>query len=253
MLTQDGHLTELTVDRFLVDELSGDALSSVQEHLDGCEICRVWIEDIRTFDAQAAERLRPPSVPQAKVLAFPMKRIITNVAVLAAAAALIFIVSRPGEEVPSPGRDIVTIKGSPLSWQVHIHDGKEARLAAPGTIVHPGERFGFKVKTKTDGYLAVLGVDQDGESYVAYPADDSGQAGTWQKSEKPAVLDGAMEFDVKSGHERLVAIFCSQPFKLDALSKKLTPPTGTKERMGLLVKGCSQREMVLVKTPRSGP
>ncbi len=64
LMTQDGHLTELTVDRHLVDEFAQDERALVDAHLGACQSCREWLAEIRAFDEQTASTLRPQSSSQ---------------------------------------------------------------------------------------------------------------------------------------------------------------------------------------------
>ncbi len=259
-LTQAGHLTELTVDRHLDGELQGPALESVERHLEGCEACRQLLEEVRawgaTLDVRPPTTLKteeepPPSEPEqrgAVVLQFPSS-FTRGVSVgLALAAAALFMVLLPRtSDAPVPGvsgppSDVYRLRGPTLDWEVRVHDGQRDRRVEPGDVVHPGERVGFRVHAKVDGFLAILGADDTGEAYVAYPTDESRRAVPWAGSKGFRDVDAAMRFDAKPGKERLLALLCTKPVELTPVLKEL--PRG-----GALPLGCAKEEITLHKVP----
>jgi hypothetical protein len=263
LLTHAGHLSDLTADRFIHDEFDGDEARELDRHLLDCADCRNLIEEMRAFDAQLVGKFGPPGIetkeatptPPAKVLSFPTRRAIGSVMAIAAAAALVFFVVQPqdGGVIPTPDR--VLIKGNPLTWEVQVEDGDTVKPVEPGATVHPGNRVGFKVRTRNDGYLAIIGIDDDGASYTAYPQGGKTEAAAWSKSEALVPLEAAMRFDAGQSRERLVAVFCLDPFALKPVIGALeqAKPFSGSGPMRILKTGCAQRDILLIKQPKTAP
>lgn len=251
LLTRTGHLTDLTVDRYLDEDLADVERASVEAHLEACDPCVELVAEVRAFgDAmnvtipqlEAAPR---PAEP-ARVLPFRRSGFTVGVsAAFALAAATLVAVALPtierGGGLLPP--DTITLKGPAFAWEVHVHDGQRSRVVEPGERVKAGHRVGFRVQSKRPGHLAIFGADDHGETYVAFPQDDRGRAARWPASETLVDVDAAMAFDANPGRERLVVVFCSEPFELAPTLAMLrdgeAPPDAR----------CTTKDLVLHKGP----
>ncbi len=262
LLTRDGRLSELAIDRYLLDDLSPVEKVSVDAHLanDPSEAARVTA--VRAFDSEVT--LAPPSAAPAPVIDLAARRRrrrsswAVGGALLAAAAAVTFFVARgPAVTVPVSGPgDGVRFKGAALELEVFAHDGADARAVSSGEVVYGGERFGFRVTAKEGGYLVIAGADGAGEAYLCYPQKNQDNA-AWIEGGEPHVLKEAMRFDMLPGHERLVSVVCDEPFAFDAVKQALTEAAsglGADQPLPLLLvgSGCRQAEVVLDKRVRGG-
>jgi hypothetical protein len=228
LFTRDGHLTELTVNRVVSGELSGDESAQVDEHVAGCEPCAARIEAVRAFDASFS--IAPPpglgedddgsdevvSLAEEREKRRPTGLIVFG-AVAAAAAAVLIALNIGGGPEPArvqPGDGIRT-KGSSVAMTVFAKsdDGKVRQLGN-GDVVHPGDRLGFEVKSTEDGYLLLAGVDSAGQVYPVYPQTD-GRAEKVEGTAEKRALEAAIRLDDVGTSERLVAMRCPEGFAFD--------------------------------------
>ena len=267
VLARDGHLSELSINRYLYDPvLDTDLRDAFAEHLQSCAVCRERLKAVQDFDASL--ELRPPTeaaqisaVSGVSVARLEPRRPRradkawwgAGVA-LAAAAALALVMGSGPETVSGSELDTTRLKGSKLDFEVYVHDGTTSRLVDGGDKVHPGDRVAFRVATRQDGYLLVMGLDQAGSVYVCYPQQNEGMAAAFSASEKAMKLEQAMQFDTQLGRELLVAVWCPDPFHIDDVQRGLHTELSRSHGDGLpLVRaGCVQRELSLVKTPIRG-
>ena len=246
-LTRGGHLSDLTVDRFLYEPDAPETFrAAVEDHLQDCAQCSEEVDAIRRVDATV--QLAPPR-PLAPVIDLSARRrrwAVAGASVLALAAAAVLML-RPG---PLSGPDLFRAKGPQFAFEVHVDEGSASRQVVSLDVVHPGDRFGFRVQAKTAGYLLVAGVDHKGETYICYPQDGPAPA-PLSPSPTPTQLDAAMRFDTVLGEERLIALFCPEPFDaVDALARMRVAIDGVPaaQALPLVGDGCTQREVILEKT-----
>ena len=154
--------------------------------------------------------------------------------------------------------DRTTIKGGTLTFQVHLaaKPGEtETRMVTTGDKVHAGDRAGFRVQAKHDGWLLVLGKDDQGAPYVAYP-QATGKPAKQVATDGLVTLPEAIEFDDVLGNERLVAFFCPEPFTSEAASQALAEDALSNAALSNAAAvagfqdGCTLRDVKLVKQPR---
>lgn len=244
LLTQGGHLTDLTVDRYLDVDLSDDERAAVEGHLEACDPCVELVEEVRRWGDGlnvTIPQFSAPSSP-AKVLPFRPRSFSTGVgAALAIAAATLVVVALPSAPSPELPPDTFTLKGPAVAWELHVHDGQASRVVEPGDEVEPNHRVGFRVQSRRAGYLAIFGADDHGESYVAFPQDDSGRAAAWGASDVMLDVPAAIAFDAKPGREWLKVVFCAEPFALSEMQPTL-PTVRVPD-----VEGCTTKVRVLRK------
>ncbi len=173
-----------------------------------------------------------------------------------AAAAVLLIALGPfaGSEQPASEPDGVRTKGPSFELEVYVRDGASTRLIDSRDTIHPGDEVGFRVRAARRGYLGIIGVDQRGSSYVAFPAGAIPDAVAIEVSESLATLDAAIGFDAVLGHERLVALMCDESFPVADAEARLAasaPGLGATAGLPQLLEGCTQRELILFKTAES--
>ena len=93
LFTQDGHLSDLTLERIFAGEALPD---EVHAHLESCEICRERLEAIAQHEAS----YRPVGLHSGS--SRPSRRSLYGTILAAAAAALIFVAIQ--EQQPAEGR-----------------------------------------------------------------------------------------------------------------------------------------------------
>lgn len=237
VLDRAGHLSELALDRLRFDPtVAPDEKAEADAHLATCAACRDAMAMLASEDASFAV------APRVRVSAL-RPRISTGwigagVSALALAAVVLLAVRvRPRDD-----GDVMRLRGSPIDFEVFVHDGSDSRAVLSGDTVHPGERVGFRVRARDPGYLLVLGHDDTGNRYLCYPEGVIGDAiaVAFQESPEPRVLPTAMRFDDILGSEHITAIFCPAPFTAYDVGPDMQPA------------GCISHEVSLVKQQR-GP
>ncbi|MFN3197180.1 MAG: hypothetical protein ACE366_02010 [Bradymonadia bacterium] len=267
LLTWDGHLTDLTIERVLCADLNAQEQAVVRTHVQRCDDCAADLQAIAEDEglsdaslvsllgeadtASTAKASAPPATTQGKILAFPT--VVLSSLALAAAAALVLWITPGGQ--PTTGQPIdpslsdhIVLKGTDFEWEVHIHDGSSAQRARHNQHVRPGDRVGFKVLSRKGGHLAILGVDASGATYVGYP---QGKARSAPLSAAKALSDlpDALRFDSAGDHERLVALLCPAPFSLEEAQRRLgeRAHTTSDAPTPLIWRQCDQKELRLRK------
>ena len=248
LLDRSGHLLELTLDRYRFDPPEPALHTAVTAHLATCEPCRAALDALVLGDAQVS--LAPPARSSVVIAmaardfsATRRKTAWLGGGVVLALAALVLFATRPWQ----PADDVITLKGSPIDFEIHVHDGERSRPVLSGDVVHPGERMGFRVHLRRAGYLAIFGRDDQGASYPCYPLAEGApvaanlEAVALARSDAPLTLPVAMRFDDILGDEHITAVFCEGPFALGT-----APITMAAE---LAQRGCQVREVMLHKVP----
>ena len=140
---------------------------------------------------------------------------------------------------PQSTEDEFRIKGSGINLLVFRDDnGTSARLRG-GASIHPGDRLGFQVRNRDDGYLLVMGIDGSGEPYLCYPQSEGGSAMPTLASPSATTLPEAIEVDDVLGEDHLIAVICDEPFHFDDIAGAIQ----TDE----LPHGCAVDEVLLQK------
>ena len=151
-----------------------------------------------------------------------------------AMAAIAFFATRaddlPGGLGVDPDSDPhgIRAKGGRFDFEVWREDGGHAIQVHSGDRVHPGDRFGFRVHARADGWLLIAGIDAANQLYPCYPEPLSNaptasvEAVAFTRTEVPRALELGMRFDDLLGEERLLGIFCDAPLGLAALRKTIT-------------------------------
>ena len=207
LFTRAGHLNDLSIDRFVDGEAAVQA--PIKDHLGDCTACRQRVDEARAFDLTMI--ILP--MRQSKRRWWPA----TTAIAAAAAGLLIVILSTGTDDAPAPAAGLRS-KGPGFRVDVFAHDGNRDRRVTSGGRVRAGERLGFRVKTRTAGYLLIVGHDQRGNSYICYPQRTGGTAAHITPTAQPRPLEQAIRFDDIPGRESIYAVFCPTSFTLDDIT-----------------------------------
>ncbi len=259
-LGRNGHFTDLTIDQWLMNEPRS---VEVTQHFETCEGCRLAVEKIGRevivippFTGKAGSVVEEVSNKEERGSRYTKIRI--AMVGLASVLGVLLItqmysktphtgspLDRPAEIID--GSDGVRIKGASFSSLLYAKNAEDVRPLNNGSIVHPGERIGFRIENKKKGYLAIMGIDETGESYVCFP----------QRSESAQLIDAgeertlseAIRLDSKLGQERIISVFCETPFSLDELREKVEHESkrNSEDMFPTLLPNCEQREVSLEK------
>ncbi len=245
LLTRDGHLTELSLERYLAGEVVSD---EIQAHIDVCDVCAQRLESMRKDAASFIGR--PPSPPQRSLA--PVYG-----ALLAAAAAVAIYVAIPqgdgsGNE-REPGTSWVEpaeyfrVKGS-LNVEFFLNRSEVVTKAKDDDAVYAGDRVGFRVSTPTAGHLMIAGIDGKGEAYLCYPQDNGGRSKAFGPTKSLTTLDQAIVLDEILGREDLVAVFCEDAIEFQQVAGALKGlRSGQSVDKILESQRCRQRTIRLMK------
>jgi hypothetical protein len=170
-------------------------------------------------DGPPVAQKRPPlAVRYAPVLA------------LAAAALLALWTGRGGPAGDTRGKGAVA-----LDW--YVRRGTQVLPSDAVPAARSGDVLRFVVTSPERPFVAVYAATDDGLS-VYFPP--SAEAARLPDGAREVPLDGAVELDDASGDERLVAVFCAEPFLVQALM-------GAVANDALLPDGCLRAERALHK------
>ena len=263
LFRRDGGLTELTLDRYRLGDLTEDERQAVARRLDEQPEVRAVLQAMDEFDS--AHELRPPAAlvaaiaagearppKDAKVLQFRRRmRVGAPVALgLLAAAAAVSLVAPTNELSPGPAvvsGDDFRVKGAGFGVELHAHDGAESRRLAPGASVRPGERLGFRVEGGSGGHLLIAGIDAKHDPYLCYPQDTGGASALAPEGKEAQVLNAAVRLDDAPGVETVVAVLCDAPFAYGEIAAAMRQALVAGGELPTLKSGCVQRVIPLTK------
>ncbi|MEZ4241375.1 MAG: DUF4384 domain-containing protein [Myxococcota bacterium] len=219
----DGHLHDLALE----DVLDGAGSADAQAHVAACATCRDRLAAARHYGMVALPPLTAGR-PANNTRYYLAAALLCAVALLVAAPLL----------RGAPG-DGIRLRGAGVQLRVYVDEGDTSRRLRAGDPIRAGDRLGFTVQHRLPGYLMVVGVDARDEAYLCYPQGGDGHAATAPAAPQPVDLPQAVRVDGTPGPERLVAVWCAQPFDFDdavAAARASSDPTG-----------CVRSEVTVVK------
>jgi hypothetical protein len=211
--TRDGHLHDLALHQVVTDALPIEG--EVAAHLAGCPPCQ---DRLAAAQAAAAEPLPPlrlaavAPVPAARPAANRLPTWAVGLASLAAALLLSWTLW-PAPPIDAEPAEVMRPRGAALSLEVYKQEGETARRLGDGDTVQAGDRLGFRVRHAEGGHLLVLGRDQAGQIYPAWPAGPAPDAAVVGPAAEAVTLDVAVQIDAQPGEERLTALLCAGPLR----------------------------------------
>lgn len=224
LCTRNGDLSELTLFRYLNDELDGEALGLVEQRLAESTSDMARLDELRTFAEGVS--LTPPARPSAEGgevvdggWSRPTK-IVAAIVAVAAVFALAFAGSRlldgagGADEGPiarvEPDADTIRTKGSVFDLRVQV-ERDSTQWLDDEDVVAPGETVQFVAYPRQEGYLLVVGIDASGAVYPCHP-NGGGSAVEVEPVARELLLEGGLTFDEVLGTEHIIGLFCPQPF-----------------------------------------
>jgi hypothetical protein len=218
-----GCLSDLTIDRLIVDELDGPTRAATLVHADTCTWCSARIAELRAEHQRFADQPLPIFLGRSRRVWLGAS------AGLAAAAALALVVmTSPAEPEPEPElapastTDVVRSKGSGqpgLGLRLE-RDGRLETLL-PGESIVPGARVQPTYTAAEGGWLAVFGVDGAGRVQRHYPDDAQASTGAFHPPGRDEPLPFSLTFDATPGPERVIAVHCPHAIDIAAVERRL--------------------------------
>lgn len=213
--------TDLELERLLANDLPAARASEIEATATLADRARLdelraesqaFLEQVDVAaEVRAIGRRMEQVTPAPRGLARWWKWVASGGALVAATAAIVFVVTRPGPDRPRSSDDDLQVKGDEITLIVHT---PQRRLAS-GDTVRPGDRLRFEISAAEPGYLAVIGIDGTGAPTVYYPERGTGPAAIEVRGSQ--LLPGAIELDATPGDETFHAVFARRPFTLEAV------------------------------------
>ncbi len=227
LFTRDSHLQDLALERLVIEDLTAGEVARVRDHLADCPAC---IERMKAIQSELASPLpelvhagaRAPARGELGRFFADLRRYGwfaggLGAALVVAGVALVIALPKNVDPRGTEFRD----RGAALSFEVYRQDDGGAVRVRDGDGVRPGDRLGFRVASREDGHLVVLGVDSALNVYPCFPLDAAGGPAAWTASPQPVQLGTAIQLDATPGQERLVALLCERPVGFEQLSTQL--------------------------------
>lgn len=261
--------SDLHLDRLIADELSPEQAARAREHLGACPACEEHVRAAR-FDAMPQvdaaallSRIRaragePRSLfnTSTRSLAGRLTAALhrwarpsgfLTLAGVAGVVAVLIVGSHPPTGTPAHPAGFRDKGGPTLRVHRMVGDGSEEVLS--GARLAAGERLRFIVDLPRDGYTTIVGVEERGGLYRAWPTGTKATA-EWQKAGRGQVLPGAVALDDAPGKETLYLVLCAA-----APASPPPPPCQSRgpDQPPRCQDGCQLTPFVLNKASPKGP
>ena len=232
-MTPTDHLSALKLEQLALGELTPGEARAAREHLAGCARCAT--AESERAAAELALFAHPVDPAVQRIHAAVGGRVPPEVERLftgrierpwwqrgawlgaflgATAAAMVVMVTRRQATQPAPlDGDVVRVKGG-LGLTVYRERGGEVTTLLPGDTATEGDQLKFGLRAPAAGFVAVLGREASGATYVALPASGESIAVRPTDTELP----GAARLDGSVGDELLVVLWCPEGFQGAALA-----------------------------------
>jgi hypothetical protein len=213
------HLSEWTLRRLHVGELSGSEALPARAHVSGCRECR---EVMRDF-AEAQARFEA-EVPFERFAAGVERKASTRPVVsarprlkglLVAVAATVLLAVGVQPLLSAPPSPTSRLKGSGASAELRIgSEGTGQRAVTPGILeaLAPGERVRLGYTPGPHRYVLAVSVDEAGEVSPLYP--ESGTSLPVEAGAGTHWLPDSLVF-TGAGHERVVVVLSEAPLEVE--------------------------------------
>jgi len=221
------HVSELTLEQSFAEELDAAEATRVQAHLAQCEVCRARSDSLQreheaflaaapSFEAHAqlvSGLTKPPPSASAHTARASRRKplaLVSGFVALAAGVLLIYSKQLP----PQPN---IRSKGGDVQIGFFIkHAGRVSR-GTHDALVHAGDVLRFTYSSPRDTYLAFFGGDEQ-QSTAYFPT--RGEAAR-VRAGKEVPLDFGVELDASGSTETVYALFCSEPFAVEAARERI--------------------------------
>jgi hypothetical protein len=238
-------LSNLALDRLLVEELEDHGRAAAMSHVSGCRRCSARLRELGAERDRFAAEARPLALPPG--LAAPRRPLsgralfAGGAVALGAAVVILLFVGRGGDAIDEQSIDATRVKGR-VRLGLYIKRGDVVIEGRSGDVVHPGDALRFAYTSTSARYLIILGRDGAGRVSVYFPEHD--RAAPIPAGED-ALLPGSMVLDDVRGREEIVALDCDEPVAAAAAVEGLRAARGSPARIA----GCAVERIILDKRP----
>ncbi len=238
-------LSNLVLDRLLIEELKDDGRAAAMSHVSGCSRCSERLRELRSERDRFAAEARPLALPRS--LRAPRRQpsgralFAGGAVALGAAVAILLFVRRGRDELDPHAIDATQVKGG-LRLGLYIKRADSVIEGRSGDVVHPGDAIRFAYTSTSAGYLMILGRDGAGRVSVYFP---EGNRAAPMRAAEDEVLPGSIVLDDVPGREEIIALACDEPVVASAAVAALRAAVGAPERIA----GCAVERLLLDKRP----
>lgn len=211
--------------------------ASLEVHLRSCDACRERLGELRharteLLDPWPKVHARNAATVIATRLHVERRRHwlgwvrLTAVATGAAALTLTLLPRdrspRPVAVAHAPARtfdehaDGVRTKGT-FSVVMYCRRGEEIFVPNDQTVFQPGDRLRFAYTSSEPGYVAIFGVERDGNLFPYYP--EGGLSPLPVAPGRHVLLPDSIELDAQAGEEKVVVIWSPTPWEEPSLRR----------------------------------
>lgn len=177
-------VSNLALDRLLVDELALPERARIERHLAACSTCRER-KGAFVVEARALAPLLAAEAARAAASHRSPRRSVWAVSVVAGLAAAMCLVM-----VERQASDTTRVKGSAALEAVVLRGDGSQISVLPGDTLHAGERVQFRVPGAS--------------TYTLVALDENGAVSRYPTA-------GSIELDSAIGAERVIAVLCDRP------------------------------------------
>ena len=223
--------SDLVLDRLHAGELPEAESRQITVHVEGCATCPGRMAarqegfagfpevDPRPLLSAIRRRLHESAPePVGRRWLRQLGLIFAPVAAVTAALAVFMLVRHggtPSGSTPPGGEDSAPyenrVKGALGLYVYRLSDGKTPQVqgTVSGDRFAPGDRLRFVVDLPSSGQVQIVGVESDGDLYVAWPGPGSDSVRTFRPAGKSQELPGAVALDTSPGRETLYLVHCA--------------------------------------------
>jgi hypothetical protein len=162
------HPTDLTLERFAVDDLGHAAQAEVRAHVDGCTKCRGLLADLETTREADLTALRPDEflvrvrARRSRRMAHRKRVFAGGFALIAAAfAGTLLLLPRRAAETSMPGLETMRLKGSGVA--IYRKRGDRIAVLASTDTIRSGDALRVRLTVPRAGRFWVWFVDTQGQ------------------------------------------------------------------------------------------
>ena len=235
-------VSDLRFDRWYAEELEPEESRAVEAHLRDCARCQQRNQELRVQAEAFLQRYPLPTgidpggrvvLPSGGKLPRLSRRAVAWLSgglALATAVALLVLAPKrdcrfsrevavqfPTVQSSDEASSATRLKGGARLGFFVKRDGRVMQ-GHDGFTVHPGDRLRFSVTIPEPRHVVILSRDGKGVVSECFPGGGRSRKLAVSRDE---LLESSVELDDTLGNERIIAVFCAEPFEVAPLVAKL--------------------------------
>ena len=217
------------IERYFVGELDKDSAQAVEKHLETCESCFTYLQNLRrernefladhpfsSFYAEKAQKKTPfwqkyLSPAFARPVLVPVVCLLLIIAAIPVVNTIAF----------NSGRETVVFKGGAQLSFIYERDGK-IHDGILSEVFHEGDRIQVVYNSPREWFVALLSIDQSGTVSFYHPDQKSITCSVPSGKGNDLYFPGSIILDNSSGGELVVAVFSHSPLKTSDVKESVS-------------------------------